>query len=732
MKMIFPVSQANVLFTAFCLSLVPTTSGFAQAGASNTIPVVTIRATVDHGTWAGDPAVFTVFRSGSLTPPLNVYCCISGTASNGVDYQSIGNFVSLPGGVLSNNIVIKPINLGQTDIRTVKVDLCPSPLMTPVNYSIGSPSSATAYLTPPDVSNLPPKVTIVNPANGAAFYAPTNISLIAKATDSNGSIVNVEFFAGTTDLGPGIPVVLDPPGVNGVTGPVYFLNWQNVPANAYSLTAVATENDGLSTTSAPVNITVLTGPPPTNRPPVVEISWPTNGATFFGRIVCPPCVTNNPPCELPCYFVGPDITICASASDPDDFVATVEFFANGHSLGTRTNCPACANPINPFCLVWSNLPPANSYSLTAVATDNGGLSTTSAPVNITVLAGPPPTNRPPVVRITSPPNGAVFRAPVNIPIFSYAADPDGFVSGVEFFAGNSSLGFGRRVTAVPPPLWSGSVINPTNFWELTWTNPPLGTNLALTARATDNGSASTVSGPVQISILPSPPPPTNRPPLISIVATDPVAIEGTNCWPWPGLPTPSSTWSNWVAAGVNYRFFTNCGPKNATFTVFRSGATNDSLDVAYAIGGTATNGVDYVALPGLVTVPAGGRRAEITVMPLDDDLPDLTSTVILKLVPDTTGTNYLLGYPRAAAAIILDSQSPRAVNGLMPGAVFNISASGPDGAWFHVEYSSDMIHWTPVCTNQVVNGRIDFVDPDAATSPARFYRTVPEAGPPAQ
>ena len=33
----------------------------------------------------------------------------------------------------------------------------------------------------------------------------------------------------------------DPPGIGGVTGLVYFLNWQNVPANIYSLTAVATD-----------------------------------------------------------------------------------------------------------------------------------------------------------------------------------------------------------------------------------------------------------------------------------------------------------------------------------------------------------------------------------------------------------------------------------------------------------------------------------------------------------
>ena len=54
---------------------------------------------------------------------------------------------------MSNTIVINPINLGQTDTRTVTVDLCPSPLMNPVNYSIGLPSNATVFITPPGVSN---------------------------------------------------------------------------------------------------------------------------------------------------------------------------------------------------------------------------------------------------------------------------------------------------------------------------------------------------------------------------------------------------------------------------------------------------------------------------------------------------------------------------------------------------------------------------------------------------
>ena len=712
MKKIHPVSLAKGLFSAFCLSLALASAGFAQTATGSSVPVVTIRATDDHGTWNGDPAVFTVFRSGNPAPTLNVYCCISGSASNGVDYQTIGSFVSLPAGVMSNTIIIKPVNLGQTDTRTVTVDLCPSPLMIPVNYSIGVPSNAVVSIETNGATN-PSPVSIISPKEGTIFYAPTNIQIVAFLNYVSG-LTNVEFFAGTNDLGKGILNAGTHGGFSGFT-------WTNPPVGNYALTAVASYNGlisvGLaSATSAPVNITVQL--PPTNLPPAVSIINPTNGAVFYTPV---------------------NISLLARAADPDGSVTNVEFFAGTTDLGRGQPVildPPGVNGVTGlvYFLNWQNVP-ANTYSLTAVATDNGGTSTTSAPVKITVLPGPPPTNLPPVVRITSPPNGAVFRAPVNIPIYTYAADPDGFVTTVEFFADSTSLGFGQRVTAVPPPLPPGPIqppiliVVPTNYWGLLWTNPPLGTNIALTAKATDNGGASAVSVPVLISILPSPPPPTNRPPIVSIVATDPVAIEGTNCWPWRGLASPVSTWSNWFAASATWRLYTNCGPKDATITVFRFGATNDDLDVTYAIGGTATNGIDYVALPGLVTIPAGERRAAITIMPLDDGPPDITSTVILKLVP---GTNYLLGYPQAAATIILDSQSPRPVTGLLPGAAFNLSAAGPDGAWFHVEYSTDLIHWTPVCTNQVVNGRIDFVDPDAATNPARFYRTVPEAGPPSQ
>ena len=41
-------------------------------------------------------------------------------------------------------------------------------------------------------------------------------------------------------------------------------------------------------------------------------------------------------------------------------------------------------------------------------------------------------------------------------------------------------------------------------------------------------------------------------------------------------------------------------------------------------------------------------------------------------------------------------------------------------------FRSDLRNWTPICTNQVFSGSLDFVDPDAQQSQLRFYRVSSE------
>ena len=93
-------------------------------------------------------------------------------------------------------------------------------------------------------------------------------------------------------------------------------------------------------------------------------------------------------------------------------------------------------------------------------------------------------------------------------------------------------------------------------------------------------------------------------------------------------------------------------------------------------------------------------------------------------------TNYFIGFPQKAAVLILDSELPHRGSGTLSDRSFHLGAPGPDGAWYHVEYSTNLLDWSPICTNQVVNGSIDFVDPDAPSDQSRFYRTIPEANAP--
>lgn len=92
-------------------------------------------------------------------------------------------------------------------------------------------------------ANNPPTVSLTSPVNGATFAVPANITINANAADSDGSVTNVDFYQGSTKLG------------SDTTSP-YSFAWNNVGAGSYTLTARATDNAGVTTTSAPVNITV--------------------------------------------------------------------------------------------------------------------------------------------------------------------------------------------------------------------------------------------------------------------------------------------------------------------------------------------------------------------------------------------------------------------------------------------------------------------------------------------
>ncbi len=200
----------------------------------------------------------------------------------------------------------------------------------PINISVVSPP------------NHPPSVTLTSPATGTQFYAPATVNLVANASDSDGTIAQVEFFQGATNLG---ATTISP----------YQFAVSNLSAGSYTFTARATDNNAATTDSAPITISVVGA----NQPPTVVLTAPAAGSIF------------NFPAT---------INLAATAHDPDGSIAKVEFYQGTTKLGEALQ--------NPFTFAWSGMLPG-SYALSAKAYDNQGAFALSAASPITVQAALP-------------------------------------------------------------------------------------------------------------------------------------------------------------------------------------------------------------------------------------------------------------------------------------------------------------------------------------------------------
>ena len=202
----------------------------------------------------------------------------------------------------------------------------------------GATSEAVVNITVYGPGNRLPTVSITTPTSGASYTAPATVNVQASASDSDGTVSRVEFYRGSTLIG------------TDTTSP-YTYSWANAAAGSYTLTARAYDNNGASATSTGVNISIGST---SNQLPTVAITAPVSGATLSAPA---------------------SVTITASASDADGTIANVDFYVGSQLIGSDTSAP--------YTAAWNNVA-AGSYSLTAVARDNGGATRTSTAVSVTV------------------------------------------------------------------------------------------------------------------------------------------------------------------------------------------------------------------------------------------------------------------------------------------------------------------------------------------------------------
>ena len=130
-------------------------------------------------------------------------------------------------------------------------------------------------------------------------------------------------------------------------------------------------------------------------------------------------------------------------------------------------------------------------------------------------------------------------------------------------------------------------------------------------------------------------------------------------------------------------------PNNGVFTLTRSAPTTSALDVLVAIGGTATNGVDYAALSPVVHFNAGSATATLTVVPVDDTEVDPAETVTVTTFAATPSTAKVTitdnDLPMVTLAVNDNSSNEAGSNT----GIFLLTRNGSTAAALTVNYTLD-------------------------------------------
>lgn len=175
--------------------------------------------------------------------------------------------------------------------------------------------------------NVAPMVTFIQPATGASLEEGRSVTLQVEASDSDGSIAQVEFYVDDDLLG-----TQTAPGTQ---TSVYELAWTAAGLGEHTIYAIACDNEGASAQTESVAITVVE-PLPDTIAPIVE-------------------VTATPQRVQP----GDPVSIQISISDASP-IESVSVTINGVPLTLSDNQASYTVPANDF------------YTVVAQATDSAG------------------------------------------------------------------------------------------------------------------------------------------------------------------------------------------------------------------------------------------------------------------------------------------------------------------------------------------------------------------------
>jgi len=568
------IGTVSVHFSSSVLVGLATASHSKVAGAAATIGNVTINGTAMFDTANVAPTVSLVTPAPAAAFPAPASVSMTATASDPdgtvakVDFYSgttlLGSDTTSPYGYTWGNVPA-----GSYSVKAVATDN--------KGASTASPTSLITVMAPnvPAVPapNVPPTVSVMT--DKMSYTAPASIAMTAAAADSDGTVARVDFYAGTTLVG-------------WVRSSPFAFAWTGVPAGSYAIKAVATDNSGATTTSTAVNVTVSAP----NMAPTVSVN--TDKST---------------------YTAPASVAMTAVAADSDGAVVKVDFYAGASLVGSAATAP--------FAFTWNGAA-AGSYPVKAVATDNRGAVTTSAIVTVTVSAP----NAAPMVSVTT--DKSSYTAPASVVMTAAAADSDGTVTKVDFYAGAALVGS-----------------DTTSPFEFTWSGAAVGT-YAVKAIATDNSGATTTSTAVNVTV--SAP---NVAPTVS-VNTD------KSTYTAPASVAMTAVAADSDGSVVKVDFYAGASLVGSAATAPFAFTWNGAAAGSYPVKAVATDNRGAVTTSAIVTVTVSAPNAAPMVSVTTDKTSYTApaSVVMTAAAADSDGTVTKVDFYAGAALVGSDTTSP--------------------------------------------------------------------------
>jgi hypothetical protein len=542
---------------------------------------------------------FTVTRVGSLTANLSVSYTLSGTATNGTDYDTLSGTALIPAGGATATITVTPKqNALANGNRTVVATLSSNPGYDPV-----IPAAATITLIDDDI----PGITL-SVLRASAYESDVNtgaFTFTRTGSTVNPLTVNYNIY-GTAINGTDYETITNsiviPDGAASATltisaladsilesAETVVLTLRNSPAYAVrtttpkTVTIVDNNSGGLPGVGfemagdsgmeslGDVNVTVSLSAPSTST---VTVDYTVTGGTatggftdyYFtsGQLSFAPGQTT----QTFLFFVLEDDVI-----EPDETIVI--------SLSNPVNAVLTTHPNTIYTIIDNDA--SGTVSIAAVEPNASETGSVAGKFRI------------------SRSGGTGSDLPVSFEVTGTASSPGDFLplgTSVVIPAGQSFVDL--VVTPIddttPEPMET-VVVTLTSAPGATINSPPATVFIA------DNDESSAL-------------------PVVSVVAGNP------NAW--------------------------EMGSDPGTFTISRVGDTTAALAVTYTVSGTATNDSDYASIGNSVTIPAGSAEATITIAPIPDAISETDETVVLTLTVDGT----FRAAPAASSATVTIHETP--------------------------------------------------------------------------